>query len=108
MPSRNEVRSFEKLNICAIVNTNKGKAYIDFETQEDADKAISYMDNVSNRNSPLCAFNAKSHISQWQAQLDGKRIVCVVAPKHRERSPSPRRGKKMGCYHYVCSLINVY
>lgn len=64
MPSRNEVRSFEKLNICAIVNTNKGKAYIDFETQEDADKAISYMDNVSNRNSPLCAFNAKSHISQ--------------------------------------------
>ncbi|KAI7901735.1 uncharacterized protein BX663DRAFT_103078 [Cokeromyces recurvatus] len=28
------------------LNTNKGKAYIDFETQEDADKALSYMDNV--------------------------------------------------------------
>lgn len=33
------------------MNTNKGKAYIDFETQEEADKALSYMDNVmySNR-----------------------------------------------------------
>jgi RNA recognition motif-containing protein len=31
-----------------IVKTNKGKAYIDFETQEGANKAISYMDNVRN------------------------------------------------------------
>ncbi|RCH92856.1 hypothetical protein CU098_000614, partial [Rhizopus stolonifer] len=55
-----------------LLNTNKGKAYIDFETQEEADKAISYMDN---------------------AQLDGKRLACVVAPKQRERSPSPRRAR---------------
>lgn len=43
----------KRLNICALVNTNKGKAYIDFETQEDAHKAISYMDNVSNYDSPM-------------------------------------------------------
>lgn len=32
-----------------LVNTNKGKAYIDYETQEEADKAIAYMDNVKNK-----------------------------------------------------------
>ncbi|KAI8889247.1 RNA-binding domain-containing protein, partial [Backusella circina FSU 941] len=51
------------------LNTNCGKAYIDYGTQEDADKALSYMDD---------------------AQLDGKRIVCTVAPSRRSRSPSPK------------------
>ncbi|CEP10940.1 hypothetical protein [Parasitella parasitica] len=64
--------SYLEFPINKLLKTNKGKAYIDFETQDDADKAISYMDN---------------------AQLDGKRIACVVAPKHRERSPSPRRAR---------------
>jgi RNA recognition motif-containing protein len=36
----------KSIKIYSLVNINLGKAYIDFETQEDAEKAISYMHNV--------------------------------------------------------------
>ncbi|KAF7727986.1 hypothetical protein EC973_006751 [Apophysomyces ossiformis] len=55
------------------LNANMGKAYVEYETQEDADKAISYMDG---------------------GQLDGQRLECLMAPPRRRSpslSPPPRR-----------------
>ncbi|KAI9496623.1 hypothetical protein BDB00DRAFT_808072 [Zychaea mexicana] len=57
------------------LNTNGGRAFVEYETKEDVDKAISYMDG---------------------GQLDGKYLEVAVAPPPRRRSPSPpprRRSK---------------
>ncbi|CDH50503.1 predicted protein [Lichtheimia corymbifera JMRC:FSU:9682] len=54
------------------LNTNTGRAYVEYESKEDMDKAISYMNG---------------------GQLDGKHLDVDVAPAHRSPSPpSHRRG----------------
>ncbi|KAG0181602.1 hypothetical protein DFQ29_007706 [Apophysomyces sp. BC1021] len=72
--STNDVRLFEwtfgggwTLSMWFVVNANIGKAYVEYENQEDANKAISYMDG---------------------GQLDGQFVECMMAPPKR-RSPSP-------------------
>ncbi|KAI7881613.1 RNA-binding domain-containing protein [Lichtheimia hyalospora FSU 10163] len=52
------------------LNTNTGRAYVEYESKEDMDKAISYMNG---------------------GQLDGKHLDVDVAPAHRSPSPPSHR-----------------
>ncbi|CAJ0918024.1 21084_t:CDS:2 [Entrophospora sp. SA101] len=57
--------------------TNKGTAYIDFETGNDAERAISYMDG---------------------GQLDGNTLSCTFVPR-RQPSPPPIRRRPIMRYN---------
>ncbi|KAI8388346.1 uncharacterized protein BYT42DRAFT_231665 [Radiomyces spectabilis] len=65
------------------LNANAGKAYVEFETADDADKAIALMD---------------------KGQLDGKYLTCVIAPPRR-RSPSPSPPPRRRCNSIFTSSV---